>query len=152
MSWESKKVNIRVPGDDRWDMCEHLKAGDIAAVVFCEDDSFGPVLRNACCKKCADEIKKKQDEELEFCHDCKTNKPGKEVNEWQWYDFYALQGDQPLHICDECWEKPTHKNRMARDQADYEAEFGCDDDDYEVDMEDDSFVEEDDYEWPDDDE
>lgn len=63
------------------------------------------------------------------CYDCKQPKFKYQVTEWKWYDFYAPQGDEPLVICDTCWDAPKHKERRRKDQADYNREMGHDDPD-----------------------
>ncbi len=105
------------------EVCEHLKVGDSAHMVG-EQDSFGPVARFYYCTDCLAVIKEREDAELVLCHDCGEEKPQSEVMAWRWYDFYAPQGDEPLMVCSECRTKPEHLNRVARDKADYEREFG----------------------------
>ena len=63
MHTETKLFNVTVPNDDRWDLCGHLKPGDKARVVYCEDDSFGPVLRSACCSACKEKHDREEEKE-----------------------------------------------------------------------------------------
>ena len=108
------------------DFCEHCTAEDLSKAVgfFYEKDSFGYVFTEIACKECEDKGKEEEDNKMVCCDDCKGTFLRKETTEWRWYDFYAAQGDEPCIICDECWNKPAHQSRMARDKADYDAEFG----------------------------
>ena len=109
-------------GDDRSDRCDHVQAGTEGYAVFCEDDTFGPVMRNVVCKPCYDEAQ----EELHYepCYDCKERKKHKEILQWKWYDYYAPQGDEPLYICTACWMLPKHEARMAADREEEDDEMG----------------------------
>lgn len=108
--------------------CEHVVQDiKLAYVMHRENDSFGPVSSYVCCQACDEAIKAREGEEEHVCHDCKKTVKSKDGSFWKWYDFYAAQGDVPLFICNCCIGLPTHKARVARDKADYEAEFGDDD-------------------------
>lgn len=111
------------------DFCSHCSADDLTKAVgyFYEKDSFGFVFAEIVCEGCRDEGLKNEGEEKVCCHDCKGAFPKKETCEWRWYDFYAPQGDEPLVICNNCWGAPKHQARVAKDNADYTAEFGYDD-------------------------
>lgn len=128
MNWFVKNYGIKVT--DMMDPCEHLQEGDKAHVVHREMDSFGPVGEIALCEECEnkriEEKKASEEIETEFCFDCNAEKVLKEMREWRPYDFYAPQGDEPLNICEECWEKPKHQKRVALDAANELKEFGCD--------------------------
>jgi hypothetical protein len=122
MNWFTKGYGQIVT--DMMDPCEHLKEGDKAHVVHTETDSFGPVGKIALCEQCENERIEVEKQETEFCYDCKQEKPKPNVNEWRWYYFYAPQGDEPLLICNDCWDKPKHQHRMKKDTIDYENEMG----------------------------
>ena len=105
------------PEHDDWkeSWCEHVEADKtLAYMVGCEDDSFGPVARNVCCEPCYRAAKEEEAEEIHTCQDCGMDFPRKQVRMWRWYDFDVAAGDEPDCICGECWEKPKHKDRMAR--------------------------------------
>lgn len=125
----STKRNTTIQ-DERWDHCEHLEVGDTATLVFCEDDSFGPVGRMAYCKECAVIAQEEADNELEYCHDCGEEHPAKNVMHWKWYDFYAQQGDEPIQVCNGCASKEKHVKRVEKNIEDMNAEYGDDDDFY----------------------
>lgn len=111
--------------DEADEVCEHLKVGDQCYSIG-EQDSFGPVTRFYECAECHEKSLEEEEQELVFCNDCGKEHPRKETTEWRWYDFYAPQGDTPLTICDSCWKASKHQQRMARDAADEEREFGSD--------------------------
>jgi len=103
-------------GDDRSDLCEHVTADSSCAHgLYSEDDSFGPLIRSVMCKQCYEAAIQERDSELTRCHDCGKDLPLRDVFPWRWYDFYAAQGDEPLHICNSCWDKPKHVARMRKD-------------------------------------
>lgn len=108
------------------DFCEHVKEDDLSQAVgfFYERDSFGWVFTEICCQACKDKVKAEEAEVLVTCADCALPHPRKSTSEWKWYDFYAAQGDEPTIICNGCWSAEKHQQRMARDQQDYNAEFG----------------------------
>ena len=132
MNWFTKR-NFGIVTDEM-DHCEHLAVGDKYHRMDQENDSFGIVGQYASCEACCDAADAAAAEELGYCADCKQQKPMGQIRQWRWYDFYAPQGDTPRHVCKECWEKPQHQRRMAKDQADYRAEMGHgdhdDDDEY----------------------
>ncbi len=106
-----KRFNITL-NDDRYDMCEHLKMGMVAPVVYCEDDTFGPVMRYAVCQACYDAS---QEEECQ-CENCGRMVKTRQLRQWRPYDFYAPQGDVPLELCDICWDEPEHAQRIAENR------------------------------------
>lgn len=122
------KHNVIVPNDDRWDMCGHLTVGDKASFVFCEDDSFGPVGRYACCKECGEAQEKTATED---CHDCGGEFPLTEMYRFWGFDWNISQGDEPLYICECCRGKEKHQTRIAEDKANYEREMDYFPEDYE---------------------
>lgn len=104
---------------DSCEKCEHVESGATAVAVHTETDSFGPVMWLAVCQPCLD---KDMNELFDFpCIDCKEKKKVSEMRQWRWYDFYAAQGDEPLNVCDPCWNKPKHVSRKQRDH-DFEYE------------------------------
>lgn len=110
--------------------CKHVeKAVSLAYTLHSEVDSHGPVSTHVNCKECSKKAEEEVENEEHVCHDCKQSVKMKDGYHWKWYDFYAAQGDEPLFICDVCAKEPTHRQRVARDRADYEAEFGTDDND-----------------------
>ena len=103
--------------------CEHCEEDpNQTYAIFREMDSFGLVGEYAVCKDCYDKEVQRQKQETVTCRDCGEEKPRSETSEWRWYDFYAPQGDEPLTICHDCWDKPTHKNRRAQDKRDRDEE------------------------------
>ncbi len=121
MNWPVKKFGKKVT--DEMQHCSHLKVGEIAYRVDGEYDSFGPLDLFACCKECAEEQDRLADEEPVTCEDCHGEFPRKETLEWKCYDFCPSQGDEPLHICDECRKKEKHHLRVAKDNRDRDAEL-----------------------------
>lgn len=125
MSWTSTRFDVdRWLNDDRADRCEHVMNGTrLAYAVLCEDDSFGPLVRDVVCEACYDASREEEGSVIVVCHDCKERKPMRECFEWRWYDFYAPQGDEPYIICEECETKPAHLERVRRDNDQYNAEM-----------------------------
>lgn len=110
--------------------CEHVEQDiNLAYVLHSEKDSFGPVGTHLVCKACDDQAEEEEGNEERVCCDCKQTVKRKDGGEWRWYDFYAPQGDVPLFICNPCRSLPKHLQRVARDLADYNDEFGFDDND-----------------------
>lgn len=108
--------------------CEHAEAdASTVAYVHYEKDSFGPVSSYACCEACSKKADDEENSETYVCVDCKETKPQRDGIQWKWYDFYAAQGDVPLFVCDCCRPKEAHQARVARDQRDYDEEFGVED-------------------------
>lgn len=114
------------------DFCKHvsLKKIDKGVGFFYERDSFGYVFVEIVCAACRDKGQQEIAESLTLCADCGLSHPRKNTRQWRWYDFYEPQGDEPRIICNGCWELPKHVQRMANDKADYEHEFGHQDDSY----------------------
>ncbi len=99
------------------DRCEHVEQNSaLAFAVLCEDDSFGPVLRNVVCEACFADVEEAEKHRRCICQDCRKSVPKAETREWRWFDFYAAQGDEPLVLCLGCWEAPKHLERMAEDR------------------------------------
>lgn len=149
MSTESIKYNQTIQ-DERWDTCEHLQIGDKSSVVFCEDDSFGPVLRNALCEECGEKALQAHNERLEQCHECSKEVPIKDIQTFKPYDFHAPSGDEPTLLCKECWDSPEWVLKREQDRLDLQRELGEDDleDDWDEDYPDeDIYWDEDDEEW-----
>lgn len=145
MSIETIRHNQTIQ-DERWDMCEHLQIGDKASVVFCEDDSFGPVLRNALCEECGEKALQEHRERLMECDECHADVPAKEIRIFKPFDFHAPSGDEPTHLCDRCWNSPTWVERRKKDKEDYEREMDFDEPEFdEEDWEDDEYHPEDEY-------
>lgn len=116
------------PVTDEMDCCEHLTVGMNAYRITSEIDGFGVVGRFAMCEACAKALDEAEDNELVTCHDCNTEFPRRETVEWTPYDYYPAQGDEPTIVCQNCKGKLKHQQRVARDRADQEREFGYDDD------------------------
>jgi hypothetical protein len=112
---------------EEYDMCDHVKVGERAYRAIYESDSFGTVGVYACCKECSENLDKQEDEEEVTCHDCGQEFQRKDTVEWKPYDFYAPQGDEPLVICKVCRIADKHLARCRKDRADYNAEFGVED-------------------------
>lgn len=117
---------------DEYDHCEHVKVGERAYRAIYESDCCGTVGVYACCKECSETLDKQEDEELVTCDDCGQEFQRKDTSEWRPYDFYAPQGDEPMVICKVCRVADKHLARCRKDRADYNAEFGYDDDDDDV--------------------
>lgn len=112
------------------DFCNHVSRKKLNKGVgfFYERDSFGYVFAEIVCEGCRDKGMREIAESIEVCADCGQEHPRKNTRQWRWYDFYEPQGDEPRIICNGCWELPKHVERMARDKADREFEFGGHDD------------------------
>jgi hypothetical protein len=114
--------------------CEHVeKDVSLAFAMRSENDSFGPVSTFVCCQACDLKAEEAEGNEECVCHDCKTTVKKKDGIEWKWYDFHAPQGDEPYFICNTCRYLEKHRSRVAKDQADYNWEFGNQDDEEEED-------------------
>ena len=127
MNWFTNKVFPNLSSViDLDDQCDHLEDNPNQPVyVTYENDSFGVVGSYAACESCKKEQRKKELEETILrCLDCKQPTELKDGSYWQWYDFYAPQGDEAIFICNECWNKPSHQHRMAKDKRDEEMELG----------------------------
>ena len=122
MNWFTNR-NFGVVTDEM-DHCEHLKVGEKYHRMSQENDSFGIVGQWAGCEACCAAADAVEAEEQVGCTYCKVLKPRSETRLWRWYDFYAAQGDIPLCVCKECWDKPSHQRRMASDKADEDWEMG----------------------------
>lgn len=106
------------------DFCEHTEHDHSKIfVVTKEKDSFGDVGWYAQCEACYKSSQEDKEAEEVICHDCGKIVTRKEVREWKWYDFYAAQGDEPLLICEDCWNRPQHAERRKRDRRDREIEL-----------------------------
>ena len=104
--------------------CEHVDADPKLAIsMTAECDSFGREWHISCAE-CAARAEKEEEEAVVVCHDCKKSFPRKEVREWEWYDFYAPQGDEPLVVCHVCWKAPRHQERLKQDKEDEAWELG----------------------------
>lgn len=111
------------------DLCEHLEnKPEQRTLVIVENDSFGVVGKMGLCQHCVDLATKAESLETDFCMDCKTNKPVPEITYWRPYDYYPQQGDQPYQVCSDCCKLEKHQRRVDKDQAEYEAECGIEDD------------------------
>lgn len=132
-----------VVGDDAYktkkasnleDVCKHVQEDPSKLhIISREKDSFGIVGEIGLCNECHTKARKEADEELVYCNDCNQQVPRKETISWTWYDFYAAQGDEPIIVCRTCENGDKHRQRVARDNAECDAEFG-DDYDYEDDF------------------
>lgn len=141
MTQFTNRYNVIVK--DEYDHCEHVKVGERAYRAVYESDCCGTVGVYACCKECSENLDKQEDEELVTCDDCGQEFQRKDTSEWKPYDFYAPQGDEPMIICKACRIADKHLARCRKDRADYNAEFGYDDDDDEPEVEQPEFGEED---------
>jgi hypothetical protein len=92
---------------------EPLVIARIEVDSFCRSELDGDGC--AMCASCAEQHRRSEGEEKVVCRDCSTTKPRSETWEWEWYDFYAAQGDKALVVCKECWQLPKHRQRMADD-------------------------------------
>lgn len=119
----STKYKAEKASDDA--CCEHVEADpSVAFMQHMEQDSFGMVASYVCCEACNQEFEDYEDNIEHTCYDCKSKFKAKDGIAWKWYDFYAPQGDDPLYICNTCRTKPKHLERVRKDRADYEEEFG----------------------------
>lgn len=129
ISGNSRKFKEKISQEDS--CCEHVEADPSVAVSDrTERDSFGIVSRYVCCAKCEEEAEERDEQVIHTCFDCGKKHAAKDGIAWKWYDFYAPQGDDPLHICNDCCAREKHINRVKRDREDYEAEM----DRYEAEM------------------
>lgn len=127
MTQITNRFNVTVR--DEFDHCEHVVVGGKAFRAVYESDCCGPVGVYACCKECSEALDKQEDEELVTCDDCGQEFQRKDTHEWKPYDFYAPQGDEPMVICNTCRTAEKHLARVRKDEADYQAEFGDEDED-----------------------
>lgn len=117
MNWFTNvPVSHRKDGDDE---CEHVMEGAEPVMIMRENDSFGPVGGMVVCQECWDKAKESEAEETHVCHDCGKEFPLKDGIAWRPYYFDVTQGDEPLHICNDCKVKPKHVERKRRDREDY---------------------------------
>ena len=102
--------------DDRSDRCEHVDTDPtLAYAVFCEDDSFGIVMRNIVCEPCHAAVEAKP--AWPGCEYCTEHRTNSEVSQWKYYDFYEGQGDLPVYVCHDCREhNEKFKAMVARDR------------------------------------
>lgn len=139
MNWFTKGYVVMKTPDEKkslvenWGGCEHVLADSTTlAYVSYENDSFGR--EGWCmCEACNDVQNKAEDDEKESCNDCGKIYRHGEMLRWTTYDHYPAQGDEPTLVCPACRTLAKHLNRVARDKADYESEFGSpdfDDEDY----------------------
>lgn len=126
MTQFNNRYNVTVKSD--YDHCEHVTVGAKAYRAVYENDCCGTVGVYACCKECSEALDKQEDEEIVTCDDCGGEFARKDTHEWKPYDFYAPQGDEPMVICGTCRLAEKHLARVRKDRADYQAEFGDDDD------------------------
>ena len=131
MNWFTREVVEQLPAASKQELadadtcCTHVEKNiELAYTMHSEKDSFGPVSTHVVCKECDKAIDEEEDNRECTCHDCNQTVKKKDGIEWKWYDFYAAQGDEPLFICNACRVLDKHKQRRARDQAAYDAEFG----------------------------
>jgi hypothetical protein len=133
MNWFTK--SIIAASDDKYKQakldedggCEHVeKEVNLAYAIHRENDSFGVVGSWVCCKPCHEAAAEAEGLETEVCKDCSQPVAKKDGFFWRWYDFYAPQGDEALFICKACSVKPNHLQRVARDKAAREDEYGDD--------------------------
>lgn len=125
MNWETNKPfpKNHTIDTDLEDLCEHVEQDhSLAHWMFCEDDSFGPVGRYIVCKECKTEMKEAADNEEELCYDCSGFFKNKDLKQWRYYYFNPREGDEPLLICNCCWDKPKHQKRIEQFKADKENE------------------------------
>lgn len=125
MTQFNNRYNVTVR--DEFDHCEHLSVGVKAYRAVYENDCCGTVGVYACCKECSEALDKQEDEEIVACDDCGGEFARKDTHVWKPYDFYAPQGDEPMVICGTCRLAEKHLARVRKDRADYQAEFGLDD-------------------------
>lgn len=136
MNWFTREVVEHLSSKEKKTLleqdsgCDHVVGNiDLAYTMHSEKDSFGPVSTHVVCKECDKAIDEEEGNQECTCRDCKQTVKKKDGIEWKWYDFYAPQGDEPIFVCKACRSQPPHQNRLAKDRADYEAEFGRSDED-----------------------
>lgn len=107
--------------------CDHVESDpSLARGWVAENDSFGRELTILCAECIAEQNEHDANEEVS-CHDCGLIKLVKDTSEYKWYGFYRPQGDEPLTICKECWDKPKHQARLANDKDELERDYPDDD-------------------------
>ena len=130
MNWFTKKIIVdkdtaaKIKLVEEWGGCEHVEAdpGKLYVVHY-ENDSFGR--EGYClCEECDTEREEDEGNQLYTCTDCKVKFPLKDMLVWKWYDFFAVQGDEPLHLCKSCYAAPKHQERIRKDQEDRDWELG----------------------------
>jgi len=110
-------------------VCEHIDIGDNCHYAG-EQDSFGPVTRFYYCSACHQAAEEEAGEELTCCQDCGREFKMKDILAWKPWDFDPRDGSEPRHVCIECQGLERHKDRVARDKADYRRECDDEDDEY----------------------
>lgn len=130
MNWFTKKRLDNSPGEVKARYvqmhggCEHvIKDNGLAHTAFFENDPWGREGYVAC-KACSERAASEEDSKTVVCVDCKTPHRKGDGVAWKWYDFYAAQGDQPLHVCNACTTLPKHIERLRRDSVDRFDELG----------------------------
>lgn len=131
MNWFTKSTIGHLPVEKKQALidqdggCQHVENDpSLATHVSRENDSFGIVSQYVCCQACFEELKQEEGRKVVTCNDCHGVFEAKDTKQWRWYDFYAAQGDIPLTVCNTCWDKDRHQNRMAKDHQDYIDELG----------------------------
>lgn len=123
------KTNKTAKVAELHDVCEHVQEDNSKLVkVSYENDSFGSESYGMC-QECWDKAQEAEAEQEENCTDCNQVFKMKELKEWKWYDFSYQQGDEPHLLCEGCRSAEKHIERVRKDKADYESEFGRDEDD-----------------------
>lgn len=101
------------------DKCSHVEADpSVAHTVHTEDDSFGPLVRHVVCKTCHEAIMESAEDE---CTDCNGTFKLTDLTEWNVWDDDAGVTHEHL-LCEECKNAPKHQARVARIQAQVEAD------------------------------
>lgn len=117
---------------DEYDMCEHVESDNsLANWIFCEDDAFGPVMRNVVCKECKEETFKAIAESTDYCHDCGDEVKVKDLLFWRCYQFSESEGDEELPICVSCQTNSKHQERVKHKQRLIQQDIDEEEDDWE---------------------
>lgn len=116
MTREYTLENQLVKKNTLWMLCGHLKVGDVAKQVFCEEDSCGPLCGLACCPECA-EVRLSADQKIVHCVDCQS--PQRLSDDVLYYprDFDPYVGTKALVVCHTCRMGTQHQQRLADDAA-----------------------------------
>lgn len=130
MNWFTKKmmtdkdIAAKTKVVNEWGGCKHVEDDPSKLyVVHYENDSFGR--EGYCmCGECNAEREECEGNKLYICVDCNVKHPLKDMLVWKWYDLYAAQGDEPLHLCKPCYSAPKHQARIRKDQEDRDWELG----------------------------
>lgn len=102
---------------EEYDMCEHVESDQRKAHwMFCEDDTFGPLIRKVVCKACKEETFTAINEALEICDYCHEEVPANQMEVHRPFPFDVGAGDEPINVCPNCVNNPEHLEWLAENK------------------------------------